>query len=151
MSKSQETFNKKEKEKQRAKKKKEKEYRREERKNNPTSSSLDDMMVYVDEFGNLVNTPPDLTNKKVINAEDIDITGVSQRFEEDLTGKKGVVNFFDTTKGFGFIRDLNSEEKYFVHANGLLEQIKENDKVEFELEQGPKGWNAINVKKVKIG
>jgi cold shock CspA family protein len=149
MSKSQETFNKKEKEKARAKKKKEKEHRRDERRLNPSSGG--DMIVYVDENGNLVDTPPDPTTKKIINVDDIDITGVSSRIEEDLTELKGIVNFFDTTKGFGFIRDMASQEKYFVHANGLIDQIKENDKVTFELERGMKGWNAIKVTKVKQG
>ena len=150
MSKSQETFNKKEKEKQRAKKKKDKEQRKEDRKQNGGGSGeLIDMMVYVDENGNLVDTPPDPATKKIIKLEDIDITGVSMRIEEDAKALVGVVNFFDTTKGFGFIRDINSQEKYFVHANGLLEQIKENDKVTFELEQGMKGWNAVKVQKYK--
>jgi len=57
--------------------------------------------------------------------------------------------FFNDSKGFGFIRDLQTQESVFVHVNGLAEQIKENDKVTFETEQGQKGLNAIKVKKVK--
>ncbi|MHC1707278.1 MAG: cold-shock protein [Bacteroidales bacterium] len=59
---------------------------------------------------------------------------------------KGTVKFFDETKGFGFIKDADSEKEYFVHANGLKETIKENDVVTFDLEEGRKGLNAVNVK-----
>ena len=60
--------------------------------------------------------------------------------------KKGVVKFFNETKGFGFIKDAESGEEYFVHVTGLIDEIKEGDEVEFELTEGRKGLNAINVK-----
>ncbi|MDD3034244.1 MAG: cold shock domain-containing protein [Bacteroidales bacterium] len=59
----------------------------------------------------------------------------------------GIVKFFDETKGFGFIKDSATSKEYFVHANGLKEKIKENDEVTFDLEEGRKGLNAVNVKK----
>ena len=59
---------------------------------------------------------------------------------------KGTVKFFDAARGFGFIRDSESGEEYFVHSSGLSENISENDTVTFELKQGKKGLNAINVK-----
>ncbi|MEY3198883.1 MAG: hypothetical protein RJA13_841 [Bacteroidota bacterium] len=59
---------------------------------------------------------------------------------------KGVVKFFNETKGFGFIIDSESNKEYFVHVSGLVDKIKENDEVEFELEEGKKGLNAMNVK-----
>lgn len=59
---------------------------------------------------------------------------------------KGVVKFFNETKGFGFIIDSDSNKEYFVHVSGLIDKIKENDEVEFELEEGKKGLNAMNVK-----
>ncbi len=59
---------------------------------------------------------------------------------------KGVVKFFNETKGFGFIIDSESSKEYFVHVSGLIDKIKENDEVEFELEEGKKGLNAMNVK-----
>ncbi len=59
---------------------------------------------------------------------------------------KGIVKFFNDSKGFGFIKDAESSKEYFVHVNGLIDTIKENDEVEFELEEGRKGLNAINVK-----
>lgn len=59
---------------------------------------------------------------------------------------KGTVKFFNESKGFGFIKDAETSEEYFVHATGLKDQISENDEVTFNLEQGRKGLNAVNVK-----
>jgi CspA family cold shock protein len=59
---------------------------------------------------------------------------------------KGIVKFFNDSKGFGFIKDAESNKEYFVHVNGLIDTIRENDEVVFELEEGRKGLNAINVK-----
>lgn len=59
---------------------------------------------------------------------------------------KGKVKFFNEVKGFGFIKDNDSEKEYFVHSNGLKDSIKENDEVTFDLEEGRKGLNAVNVK-----
>jgi len=58
----------------------------------------------------------------------------------------GTVKFFNETKGFGFIKDDNSAKEYFVHSSGLKDRIKENDKVTFDLQEGKKGLNAVNVK-----
>jgi CspA family cold shock protein len=64
--------------------------------------------------------------------------------------KTGVVKFFNDSKGFGFIKvDGGGEEDIFVHTTGLKTPIRENDKVEFEVQQGKKGLNAINVKVIK--
>jgi len=60
----------------------------------------------------------------------------------------GVVKFFNETKGFGFIREDNSGKEIFVHVSGLVNKIRENDKVTFEIEEGKKGSNAVNVKLV---
>jgi CspA family cold shock protein len=59
---------------------------------------------------------------------------------------KGTVKFFNDSKGFGFIKDSDSTNEYYVHSDGLKESIKENDEVTFELEKGKKGLNAVNVK-----
>ena len=59
---------------------------------------------------------------------------------------KGTVKFFDETKGFGFIKDANSTKEYFVHSSGLKDRINENDEVTFDLQEGKKGLNAVNVK-----
>ncbi|MCC5930885.1 MAG: cold shock domain-containing protein [Cyclobacteriaceae bacterium] len=58
---------------------------------------------------------------------------------------QGTVKFFNEAKGFGFIKPSNSNEDVFVHSSGLIDQIRENDEVEFEMEMGRKGMNAVNV------
>jgi len=62
--------------------------------------------------------------------------------------KKGTVKFFNETKGFGFIKDENSENEYFVHVTGLVHEIREADQVTFDLQEGKRGLNAVNVKVV---
>ncbi|MEI6886418.1 MAG: cold shock domain-containing protein [Bacteroidota bacterium] len=59
---------------------------------------------------------------------------------------KGIVKFFNNSKGFGFIKDEESNKEYFVHASGLIDEIRENDEVTFTLQEGKKGLNAVNVK-----
>lgn len=145
MAKSKETFSKKENEKKRVQKKKEKEARKEERKANSVSGkSLDDMMAYVDENGNLADTPPDPKKIFTINAEDIEI-GVKKMVE--VSGvRTGIVTHFNDQKGYGFIKDKTTQESIFVHINALTEPLKENNKVSFETEMGQKGLVAVNVK-----
>jgi CspA family cold shock protein len=63
--------------------------------------------------------------------------------------KEGVVKFFNNTKGFGFIKQNDTNEDIFVHQTGLIDSINENDKVEFEVENGKKGLNAVKVKVIK--
>jgi cold shock protein len=60
----------------------------------------------------------------------------------------GTVKFFNNSKGFGFIKDGSSEKEYFVHVSGLNDEINENDEVTFDLQEGKKGLNAVNVKLV---
>lgn len=62
--------------------------------------------------------------------------------------KEGTVKFFNNSKGFGFIKPNDSDEDVFVHQSGLIDEIREDDKVQFEVAQGQKGLNAINVKLV---
>ncbi|HEY5691078.1 MAG TPA: cold-shock protein [Cyclobacteriaceae bacterium] len=62
--------------------------------------------------------------------------------------QEGVVKFFNNTKGFGFIKPSDSTEDIFVHESGLIDEIRENDKVKFEVERGKKGMNAVNVELV---
>jgi len=149
MGRSQDTFSKREKEKKRLKKRKEKQQKKEDRKANSDGGGLDNMIAYVDEFGNITDTPPDETQKKEeINAEEIEIGVPKREKEEEPTSWEGKVVFFNDSKGFGFIQDANADEKYFVHINNCTYQIEENDKVAFELERGPRGMNAINVTKL---
>lgn len=109
--------------------------------------SFDDMLAYLDENGNLSSKPPDPNKKVEVKLEDIQI-GVPQYVpptEEELT-RTGKVTFFNTAKGFGFIKDLVSQQSVFVHVNNLESQIKENDKVSFQIEMGPRGAAATKVK-----
>ena len=145
-----ETFSKKEKEKARQKKRKDKEEKREERKANAQKGqALDLMMAYVDENGNITSTPPDPRKKRVIDQEDIQI-GVSRQeaIEAQDVVRQGIVTFFNASKGYGFIRDLQTQESIFVHMNGLVDAVGEQDKVTFEVTRTPKGLNAVDVKKV---
>jgi cold shock CspA family protein len=150
MGKSQDTWNKKENEKKRQKKKKDKDAKKLERKANAKDgSSFDDMIAYVDENGNLSSTPPDPSKKKKIKEEDIQISVPKLGTLEPIDPiRNGIVTFFNDSKGYGFIRDIETQESIFVHANNLTNQIKEKDKVTFEIERGPKGLNAFNVKLV---
>lgn len=148
MAKSQQSFNKKEKEKKRLKKRKDKQARKEERKASNAEGGADSMIAYVDEHGNLTDTPPDLSKKKKIDASKIEL-GVPKRDQEvEETVRTGRVAFFNHSKGYGFINEQGTQEKFFVHVNGLIDEIDEGDKVSFELERGLKGMNAIKVKKI---
>jgi cold shock CspA family protein len=149
MAKSQETFGKKEKEKKKLKQRQEKAEKMEERKANARKGkSLDEMMAYLDENGNISSTAPDPRKKKIFKLEDMQ-TGVPKQEDREQYEaiRTGVVTFFNDTKGFGFIKDMQTQESVFIHINQLSEPIKENDKVSFEVQMGPKGLNAVNVKK----
>jgi CspA family cold shock protein len=61
---------------------------------------------------------------------------------------QGTVKFFNEAKGFGFIKPNDSKEDVFVHSSGLIDEIRENDEVEYEVERGKKGLNAVNVKRI---
>ena len=148
MAKSQQTFNKKENEKKRLKKRLDKQKKREERKANAEESGNDNMIAYVDENGMLTDTPPDPTKKRVVDATKIEIGVPKREKEEVITTRKGRVELFNDSKGYGFIKEHETNESYFVHVSGLVEEIRENDVVTFELEKGLKGMNAVRVKKV---
>jgi len=60
---------------------------------------------------------------------------------------KGTVKFFNDSKGYGFVTDEETNKEYFVHVSGLIDEVKEGDEVEFELQEGRKGLNAVDVKK----
>jgi len=151
MAKSQQTFNKIEKEKKRLKKREEKKKKKDARKAEAKENKQGIQFAYVDQFGNLTDTPPDPSQKIKVDAESIEI-GIPKKeasdYEEVDPVRKGKVSFFDTSKGFGFIIDSENNEKYFCHVIGFLDEIAENDRVSFELERGMKGMNAVRVKKV---
>lgn len=138
-------------EKKRRKKNEEKLERKEQRKAEKAEGgvkTLEEMFSYVDENGNLTTTKPDPAKKKVFRAEDI-ILGVSPRDSspEDAI-RSGQVKFFNDEKGYGFITDSETKDSVFVHINNITGTLRENDRVTFEVEMGPKGPNAVNVKLV---
>lgn len=141
------SFNKREIEKSKQQKRKEKQQRKEDRKNNPVSS-FEDMIAYVDENGVITDTPPEVT-KSNIKAEDIEISVPKKEEVEEPDFFEGRVEFFDTAKGFGFIKDKASVNKYFFHNSNAEIGIKENDNVTFKLERGPRGMSAVEVLIVK--
>ena len=151
MAKSQQTFNKLEKEKKRLKKREDKQKKKDARKAEAKEKNQGIQFAYVDYNGNLTDTPPDPSLKEKIDAESIEI-GIPKKEEGDYEKfnpiRNGKVSFFDTSKGFGFILDSDSQEKHFTHVSGLIDEIAENDIVTFELEKGMRGMNAVRVKKV---
>lgn len=148
MGRSSETFSKKEKEKKKQKKRQEKDEKKLERKASASKGNLEDMIAYVDEFGNITSTPPDPKKKEVIKAQDIQL-GVPRRVEseEDDRLNEGTVSFYNDSKGFGFIRNAATGESIFVHVKETAEPIREGDKVLFEIEMTPRGPGAVKVRK----
>lgn len=137
------TFGKRENEKKKQARRLEKQNRKEERKLSGKTSNFDDMIAYVDENGRITSTPPEMNaKKKEINQEEILIQTPKQEAPEPY---KGRVEHFNTSKGYGFIKDLTGTEKYFFHVNNVLADIVENDIVTFDLERGKRGMNAINI------
>lgn len=138
--------NKREKEKQRQKEKREKREKMEERKaNGAKGRPLEEMMAYVDEDGNLTSSPPDPEKKKVFNVEDIEI-GVPKFQAQDDQPMEGRIDYFDASKGFGFIIQ-NTGLKIFFHISQATYPVNEGDIVNFTVERGPKGLKAVGVAK----
>jgi len=149
MARSQQAWSKQEREKNKQKKRQDKEKKKEDRKSNPTGN-LDNMIAYVDENGQITSVPPDPTKKTKVIAEHIE-TGVPRRqnIEVAETTREGIVTFYNDSKGFGFIKDLKTQESFFTHVNAHLDAIKENDKVNFRVVKGQKGLNAVDVKVIR--
>ena len=150
MARSQATFGKKENEKKALKKRQDKEEKRLERQANAQKGQgLEAMMAYVDENGNITSAPPDPRRKPTeINVEDIQVSVRKQAdMEPEDPIRNGTVTFFNDSKGYGFIRDGQTQESIFVNANALQGlTLQENDKVSFEVEPGQKGPVAVRVK-----
>ena len=149
MAKSRETYGKKENQKKKLKQRQEKAEKMEERKAHAKKGkSLNEMMAYIDENGHISDTPPDPRRMKIFLQEDMQISVPKQEARQEGDSiRKGVVTFSNDEKGFGFINDLQTQERVFIHINQLTEPIKEHDKVSFEVEVGFKGLSAVNVKK----
>ena len=94
----------------------------------------------------ITDTPPDPEKKKV-KLEDIELGVPSRESDKDFDPiRKGTVSFFNESKGYGFIKDLETKDSVFVHANNLIDEIREGNLVEFEVEMGQRGPAAVNVK-----
>lgn len=146
MGRSQETFNKKEVRNRKEKKRKEKAAKRQAKRENESKQSLDDMIAYVDENGMIVDSQPD-HDKTEVKLEDIEISvpkGGSTADEDPI--RKGVVTYFNESKGYGFIKEKGSRQDIFVHVNNLVEPVKEGNLVTFEIENGKRGLTAVDVK-----
>jgi cold shock CspA family protein len=153
MAKSQQTFSKSEKEKKRLKKREDKRKKMEARKLERDENGTGGIpLAYVDHNGNLTDTPPDPSMKVKVKAENI-VIGIPQKDDSDVEEfdpiRTGKVSFYDSSKGFGFIIDMETNEKHFTHVSGIIDDILENDKVTFELEKGQRGMNAVRVKQAK--
>jgi cold shock CspA family protein len=150
MGRSQESFNKKEVRKRKEKKRKEKAERKQARRDDEKPDSLDDMIAYVDSFGNITDAPPDPEDVEEIKLEDIQITPPKRDDDKnDSPEKTGIVSFFNDSKGFGFIKESVTGMDVFVHINNCEEEIKEGNIVEFLIEKGPRGLVANEVRKIK--
>jgi len=138
------SFNKRELEKKKEQKRQEKLKRKEERKATGGSGAFEDMIAYVDENGVITDTPPDVVNKQAVDIENIAISTPKQEdIEEPIL--RGRVEHFNADKGYGFIKNTGSVEKYFFHVSNAPASITEGNMVTFELERGQKGMNAINI------
>lgn len=139
------SYNKRELEKKREQKRKEKLKRKEERKANSGGSSLDDMIAYVDANGVITDEAPDPDQKREeVSLEDIAVSVPKKEDieEEPLVGR---VEHFKTDKGFGFIKDLASGDKFFFHITDAYPYIQEGATVSYELKRGQRGMNAVNI------
>lgn len=140
------SFNKREQEKRRQQKQEEKARKKAERKANSGGGGLDSMIAYVDENGMIVDTPPDPTKRQEVNAEDIEL-GVPKREEVIPERRTGKVDFFDGSRGFGFILENGSRERFFVHVSELDGPVQDGQAVTFDVERGTRGMNAVRVSK----
>lgn len=150
MSKSKETYSKKEVHNRQMKKRKEKESKRLEKKGLGEKKGFEDMLAWVDESGLITSVPPDQSGRKEIKAETIEVGIPKAELRKNMnqiTHKGKVINF-DANKGYGFILDEETNESIFVHRNDCTSEVQQDDKVEFETARGQKGIKAVGVVKI---
>lgn len=141
------SFGKRENEKKKQEKRQEKLKRKEDRKaNTMKGATLEDMFAYVDENGNITSTPPEFQKKEAIDLESIVISTPKKTEEDEPSFFQGKVERFIEEKGYGFIKDLASGNKYFFHISAAPRDIQEGQKVFFELERGPRDMNAVRIR-----
>lgn len=145
MARPQQVSNKRENEKNKSQKRLEKQKRKEARKSSNKGGSFEDMIAYVDENGRITSTPPDTTKKTEVDIESIEVSVPKKTADEVDAVYVGRVEHYNSAKGFGFIKDKASTEKYFFHISEVNGQIEENDIVTFELARGTRGMNAVKI------
>lgn len=141
------SFGKRENEKKKQAKRLEKQKRKEERQAGG-SASLDEMIAYVDENGNISTTPPEERRKQEVKLEDI-LIATPKKEDTEPEILKGRVEHFNEAKGYGFIKDTASTEKYFFHVSVAPAGIAEGMMVTFEIERGTRGMNAVRIALIK--
>ncbi len=128
-------------------KRKQKEEKRANRKDGERRSGIDDMIAYVDENGMITSTPPDPDKKTEVAAEDIVISSPRKEdIAELITERRGKLIQFNESRGFGFIKDLETGQSYFVHISDMAGPINEGDEVMFLPSRSPRGLAAVEVK-----
>lgn len=138
--------NKQDNEKKKQSKRLEKQKKKEDRKlNNNKGASLDEMFVYVDANGQLTSTPPELQPKLITDLSDIQISTPKKVSSGEPAHHRGIVDRYNDSKGFGFIKDLDEPRSYFFHISAAPANIKEGRKVFFDLERGTRDLNAVNI------
>ena len=109
------------------------------------SRSFEDMLAYVDENGVLHTTPQDVKPREEIDISEIEVSVPRQSEAEEAEPLSGRVEYFTSSKGYGFIKDASDGEKYFFHVTNAPAGIAEGDRVTFELERGTRGLNAVRI------
>ena len=140
------SLNKRDLEKKRQGKRLEKLQRKEERKANKGNGTFEDMIAYVDENGVITETQPDPIAKA--DKDDIEVS-VSRKDDAEEKLLQGRVDYFNSDKGYGFIKKTDNAQKYFFHISNAPASIAEGAMVTFELERGQRGMNAVNIVFVK--
>jgi len=138
------SFNKRELQKKKEQKRQEKQKRKEERKANTGSNTFEDMIAYVDQNGVISSTPPDPINKQEIEVGDIAVSTPKKEDVEEVP-QNGRVEYFNSDKGYGFIKNTTNTDKYFFHVSNAPANIAEGNMVTFELERSEKGMNAVKI------
>ena len=125
--------------------KREREKAKQSKREEKQSRSFEEMLAYVDENGILHSTPEGVKPKEEIDASEIEISIPKKGEAEEVLPLNGRIEHFNVSRGYGFIKDLGSGEKYFFHVTSAPEGITEGDNVTFEIERGTRGMNAVRI------
>lgn len=138
------TSGKREREKIKQGKRQEKQKKKEERQNKG-SSSFEEMLAYVDEFGVLHSSPPEIRPMDETEVTEIQISVPRRTEAEESRSLNGRIEFFNASKGYGFVKESGTNEKYFFHITNAPAGIAEGDEVIFEAERSARGMNAVQI------